>query len=122
MRLLTPNDPVGTFVSVRLDDDRMWDTTTRSAPWQLGNGTWVVQFHGERPRAFAPEGETINDRSGFLMERVFVRKGFSPYVLGVIREVLEFYLDQLGDNDDDIVADAIEQARQELDIFEGRHE
>ena len=43
---LTPDDPAGTTVVVTLDNGAPWYTTTRSRPWQLGDGTWVVLLAG----------------------------------------------------------------------------
>lgn len=39
--------PVGTAVIVRLDDGGLWHTRTRSLPWQLGHGQWVVALEGK---------------------------------------------------------------------------
>lgn len=38
--------PVGTRVAVRLDSGHTLITTTRSLPWQLGHGQWVVSLQG----------------------------------------------------------------------------
>jgi hypothetical protein len=52
-RALTVADPdlihlaPGTPVVVRLDDGKDWETTTRSSPWQLGHGEWVVLLTGK---------------------------------------------------------------------------
>lgn len=43
-------------VRVLLDDGRVFETFTRSQPWQLGNGEWVVLVFGRT--------------GGFLLERV----------------------------------------------------
>ena len=37
---------VGTAVDVRMDDGEVRRTRTRSAPWQLGSGHWVVLLEG----------------------------------------------------------------------------
>jgi hypothetical protein len=37
----------GAAVDVRLDDGSIWRTTTRSTPWQLGHGQWVVSLTGK---------------------------------------------------------------------------
>lgn len=39
--------PSGAEVSVRLDVGSIFETTTRSAPWQLGHGAWVVLLEGK---------------------------------------------------------------------------
>ena len=36
----------GTAVKVKLDDGSIWETKTRSEPWQLGSGQWVVLLEG----------------------------------------------------------------------------
>ena len=36
----------GTEVNVLLDDGNIWRTRTRSEPWQLGHGQWVVALEG----------------------------------------------------------------------------
>ncbi len=38
--------PIGTKVSLQLDNGQWEATTTRSHPWQLGHGQWVVQVEG----------------------------------------------------------------------------
>lgn len=38
--------PVGLAVVVTLDDGSQFQTTTRSEPWQLGHGEWVVLVEG----------------------------------------------------------------------------
>lgn len=38
--------PSGSTVTVRLDNGNIVITTTRSEPWQLGHGTWVVSLEG----------------------------------------------------------------------------
>lgn len=38
--------PVGARVLVRLDDGSDWETTTRSEPWLLGDGTAVILLEG----------------------------------------------------------------------------
>lgn len=45
-RPLTQEDPAGTPVNVTLDDSSTWRTVTRSAVWQLGDGTFVVLLGG----------------------------------------------------------------------------
>jgi len=37
----------GTEVNVLLDDGNIWRTRTRSDPWQLGHGQWVVALEGK---------------------------------------------------------------------------
>jgi hypothetical protein len=37
---------VGALVSVIKDDGTRWITRTRSEPWQLGSGHWVVLLEG----------------------------------------------------------------------------
>lgn len=37
---------IGTVVEVTLDDGSIQNTATRSDPWQLGDGTWVVMLEG----------------------------------------------------------------------------
>ena len=39
--------PAGTAVKVLLDDGSWWHTKTRSLPWQLGHGQWVVSLEGK---------------------------------------------------------------------------
>ena len=39
--------PSGTSVVVTLDDGVRWYTETRSEPWQLGSGDWVVSLVGK---------------------------------------------------------------------------
>ncbi len=36
----------GTDVTVTRDDGSLWQTRTRTDPWQLGDGTWVVALEG----------------------------------------------------------------------------
>jgi hypothetical protein len=36
----------GTDVTVTRDDGSLWLTRTRTDPWQLGDGTWVVGLEG----------------------------------------------------------------------------
>ena len=36
----------GTDVTVTRDDGSQWLTRTRTDPWQLGDGTWVVALEG----------------------------------------------------------------------------
>ncbi len=38
--------PNGTAVTVTRDDGSLWQTRTRTDPWQLGDGTWVVALEG----------------------------------------------------------------------------
>lgn len=38
--------PNGTAVTVTRDDGSLWITRTRTDPWQLGDGTWVVALEG----------------------------------------------------------------------------
>ena len=38
--------PAGTLVNVRKDDGDTIVTRTRSLPWQLGHGDWVVSLEG----------------------------------------------------------------------------
>jgi hypothetical protein len=38
--------PVGIAVVVTLDDGSQFQTATRSEPWQLGHGEWVVLVDG----------------------------------------------------------------------------
>jgi hypothetical protein len=38
--------PSGSTVHVRLDDGSTITTRTRSDPWQLGHGAWVVMLDG----------------------------------------------------------------------------
>jgi hypothetical protein len=38
--------PSGTAVEVTLDDGSIEKTATRSDPWELGDGTWVVMLEG----------------------------------------------------------------------------
>ena len=38
--------PSGTDVTVIRDDGTEWLTKTRTEPWQLGDGTWVVALEG----------------------------------------------------------------------------
>lgn len=37
----------GTAVNVTCDDGSIWQTKTRSEPWQLGGGQWVVLLEGK---------------------------------------------------------------------------
>lgn len=37
---------IGTAVMVRLDDGSDFATITRSEPWKLGHGEWVVKVEG----------------------------------------------------------------------------
>ena len=46
----------GTDVTVTRDDGSEWLTKTRTEPWQLGDGTWVVALEGRA--------------GGFSLERV----------------------------------------------------
>lgn len=39
--------PVGSSVIVTLDGGQKWVTVTRSEPWQLGSGQWVVSLVGK---------------------------------------------------------------------------
>lgn len=39
--------PVGSAVIVHMDDGSKWHTKTRSLPWQLGHGQWVVMLEGK---------------------------------------------------------------------------
>lgn len=39
--------PSGTSVIVIRDDGAEWHTKTRSEPWQLGHGQWVVALEGK---------------------------------------------------------------------------
>lgn len=39
--------PVGTAVDVTLDDGTVWRTKTRSEPWQLKSGHWLVSLEGK---------------------------------------------------------------------------
>ena len=39
--------PEGTPVLLRLDDGSQLSTRTRSVPWQLGHGAWVVLVYGK---------------------------------------------------------------------------
>ncbi len=39
--------PTGTDVTVIRDDGSKWLTRTRTDPWQLGDGTWVVALEGK---------------------------------------------------------------------------
>lgn len=38
--------PSGTRVQVTLDDGSSWQTKTRSEPWRLASGHWVVLIEG----------------------------------------------------------------------------
>ncbi len=38
--------PSGTAVTVTRDDGSLWQTRTRTDPWQLRDGTWVVALEG----------------------------------------------------------------------------
>ena len=61
----SPNElktlPNGTDVAVTRDDGSIWLTRTRTAPWQLGDGTWVVALEGRA--------------GGFRLDRVRRREG-----------------------------------------------
>lgn len=48
--------PIGTRVALTEDDGSTTTTVTRSVPWQLGDGTWVVLVHGRA--------------GGYLLERM----------------------------------------------------
>jgi hypothetical protein len=57
--------PEGTAVSVLLDNGETWHTKTRSMPWQLGHGQWVVALEGkaggyalDRVKPIAEEGRS----------------------------------------------------------------
>jgi hypothetical protein len=41
-----PAWPIGTPVLVRRDDGTLLETVTRSAPWQMAHGDWVVLVKG----------------------------------------------------------------------------
>lgn len=43
----SPQWPSGTAVLVTEDDGSKTTTVTRSKPWQLGHGTWVVLVKGK---------------------------------------------------------------------------
>jgi len=51
----------GTDVTVTRDDGSQWLTRTRTDPWQLGDGTWVVALEGRA--------------GGFRLDRVRRRHG-----------------------------------------------
>lgn len=38
--------PAGTLVQVRLDNGNVIITNTRSEPWKVGHGAWVVAIEG----------------------------------------------------------------------------
>jgi hypothetical protein len=63
--LMAPESPAatlikaGTAVTVTRDDGSLWQTRTRSDPWQLGDGTWVVALEGRA--------------GGFRLDRVQLR-------------------------------------------------
>lgn len=42
-----PTIPSGLDVTVIRDDGSRWLTRTRSEPWQLGDGTWVILLEGK---------------------------------------------------------------------------
>jgi hypothetical protein len=48
--------PARTPVVVTMDDGTKWHTFTRSEPWQLAGGTWVVSLVGKT--------------GGYLLDRV----------------------------------------------------
>lgn len=56
-----PDLPPGTPVLVRLDDGTDWETVTRSEPWELGHGGFVVLLKGRS--------------GGFALERVRLGSG-----------------------------------------------
>lgn len=66
--------PIGTPVIVTKDDGSEFRTYTRSAPWQLGHGAWVVSVDGisggydlERIRK-APTGTCVECRTAQLLK------------------------------------------------------
>jgi hypothetical protein len=52
--------PSGTAVNVRLDDGTIWPTKTRSLPWMLDHGAWVVMIEG-RAGSYDLERVTVRD-------------------------------------------------------------
>ncbi len=76
-----PNDDprtkisAGTSVDVRLDDGTIWRTKTRSEPWQLGHGDWVVLLEGKS--------------GGYSLSRVMVAQGPTPMPDVTIRSNLD---------------------------------
>lgn len=56
----TPAILLGTDVTVTRDDGSLWLTRTRTDPWQLGDGTWVVGLEGRA--------------GGYLLDRVRRRR------------------------------------------------
>lgn len=56
--VISSTSPTGTPVLVVLDDYSIVSTVTRSPPWQLGHGAWVVSLKGRS--------------GGFDLKRVFV--------------------------------------------------
>ena len=59
--------PSGTPVVVTMDDDSKWHTRTRSEPWQLGHGSWVVALEGEYR---SPHGGFDYQAGGYDLGRV----------------------------------------------------
>jgi len=59
---IRPEDlQAGTDVTVTRDDGSLWHTRTRTEPWQLGDGTWVVALEGRA--------------GGYRLDRVRRREG-----------------------------------------------
>ncbi len=56
--------PAGTPVAVTLDNGEIWYTETRSVPWQLGHGDWVVLLKGKT--------------GGYLLDRVVPTQELKP--------------------------------------------
>ena len=76
----TPTILLGTDVTVTRDDGSLWLTRTRTDPWQLGDGTWVVGLEGRAG------GRSEERRVG--KECIAVcRSRWSPYHLKVPREI-----------------------------------
>lgn len=76
--------PVGTSVIVKTDVKGEWQTRTRSVPWQLGDGTWVISLEGRV--------------GGWNLERVFLAEGhkspllFPREITEPVREVLSLMI------------------------------
>lgn len=57
---------IGTPVNVRKDNGDIFETKTRSEPWQLGHGDWVVSVEGIS--------------GGYDLERVSIREAVASAV------------------------------------------
>jgi hypothetical protein len=59
MRYPNQDTPIGTPVTVRKDDGKLFETVTRSKPWALGHGQKVILVEGIA--------------GGYMLERVVIK-------------------------------------------------